>query len=155
MPLNVVINSLTTVAITIFFIQVVQQFLPNMAVFGVYEEELGKSEVAEIRNGLYRYRLSCQCVTFFCLYYYWQQTLEKYTLKSAILSVILMASIYLTLTRQLIVAGAICMLSVYVMRNLKVSIWGGISCHRVSRALSRVRRSVWGVCSRSEQSDKK
>lgn len=122
---KLILNSLTIIAIAAFVIQVVQQIMPESAVFGIYDEEASTSKIADMRNGLYRFRIGSYSVTLFCLYYYWDKVIKRYSLKYAILSIIMFASLYLTLTRQLIVSGIFCMMLAYLQNRRRITLWGG------------------------------
>lgn len=121
-PESVIIRIFTCVGLFIFAIQAVQQFFPGAAAFGVFNPELDNSTeiIAEVRNGLYRYRLSGIFFVLFCLYYYWSQFLNKATTKNTLLFLIFLASMYLFLTRQIIFATLVTLaLSSFFATNKK------------------------------------
>ena len=122
---QLILNSLTIIAIATFIIQVVQQIMPESAVFGVFDDESSALKIADMRNGLYRFRVGSYSVTLFCLYYYWDKVIKRYSLEYAILSIVMFASLYLTLTRQLIVSGIFCMMLAYIQNRRRISAWGG------------------------------
>lgn len=94
------------ISLCIFCIQVFQIAFPEKAVFGIYNEELRDSNkaIAEIRNGIYRFRIPGFFFTLFCIYYYWNKLLLRITPKDILLFSILLASMYLYLTRQIMFA---------------------------------------------------
>lgn len=101
-----IIRIFTVISLTIFCIQIFQQIFPRMAIFGVYNEDMRYSThaIAEIRNGIFRFRLPGYFFTLYCLYYYWNKLLVRIRWKDAILFSVLFASMYLYLTRQIIFA---------------------------------------------------
>lgn len=94
------------ISLCIFCIQVFQIAFPEKAVFGIYDEELRNSRkaIAEIRNGIYRFRIPGYFFTLFCIYYYWNKLLLRITQKDVLIFSILLVSMYLYLTRQIIFA---------------------------------------------------
>lgn len=101
-----IINIFLTISLCIFCIQVFQITFPERAVFGIYDEEIRNSHkaIAEIRNGIYRFRIPGYFFTLFCIYYYWNKLLLRITQKDVLLFSILLASMYLYLTRQIMFA---------------------------------------------------
>lgn len=120
-PESVIIKIFTGISLIIFIIQVVQQIFPGMAVFGVFTQEShGGETFAEIRNGLFRYRLSGSLFVLFCLYYYWAKLLDKISIKNVIIFLIFFISMYLFLTRQIMFATiATLALSSFFVTNKK------------------------------------
>lgn len=117
-----IISVMTIFGILFFFIQLIQQFVPDSSVFGVYDENrinLNDSDVAEIRNGLYRFRLPGFFVVLFCLYYYWQNLLKKFEAKHFFLFFCFLCSIYLTLTRQIIFATFVTLIVSFFFKDNK------------------------------------
>lgn len=74
----VLISSIVKIALVIFLIQIVQQFMPSSAIFGVSDPNsyFYNGEMAEVRNGLYRYRIVCFIVSLIALYYSWQKLMR-------------------------------------------------------------------------------
>lgn len=100
-----IIQIFTVIGLFIFAIQIVQQFFPSIAIFGIsYTDNNNVDVMVEIRNGLYRYRLSGVFFVLFCLYYYWTKLLHKVSFKNLVLFFIFSSSIYLFLTRQIMFA---------------------------------------------------
>lgn len=117
-----IVRIFTGIGLCIFIIQIFQQFFPGMAVFGVYNADNdGNSEVmVEIRNGLYRYRLSGVFFVIFCLYYYWTKLLNKITIKNIVIFTLFFVSMYLFLTRQIMFATLLTLsLSSFFITNKK------------------------------------
>lgn len=99
-------------AIIVFFIQIIQQFTYPIVVCGTFDENemlrKGLLEDVEIRNGLYRFRLNTNGIfTMIILFYVWGRMKTKMMIKYFIVFIILLASIYLSLTRQLIVTSLV------------------------------------------------
>lgn len=105
----VLISSIVKIALIIFLIQIVQQFMPSSAIFGVSDPNsyFYNGEMAEVRNGLYRYRIVCFIVSLLALYYSWQKINERKNLRNLSLFVALACSVYLYLTRQLMFASIV------------------------------------------------
>jgi len=115
-----IVNIFTGVSFLIFGIQVFQIIFPEMAVFGIYDEEMQQSRhaIAEIRNGIYRFRLPGSFFTLFCLYYYWNRLLVKINMRDLIYCAVLLCSGYLYLTRQIIFATLLTLIFSFVfVRN--------------------------------------
>lgn len=106
------------IGILIALIQVIQQMLPNYAVFGI--EGDGEAEIAanmehRMRNGLYRFLMHYNGIfTFPLLYYSWSKIRQKYSVKFMVCFLLMLLSAYLSLTRQVIVV---------VMASLLVSLF--------------------------------
>lgn len=103
---------LGVMAIIVFFIQIIQQFTYPIVVCGTFDENemlrKGLLEDVEIRNGLYRFRLNTNGIfTMIILFYVWGRMKTKMMIKYFIVFIILLASIYLSLTRQLIVTSLV------------------------------------------------
>lgn len=90
-----------------FLIQIFQQFFPEKAVFGILKYDDLYGRVAEIRNGLYRFRLGVHLVVLFCLFYALTLVKKRINIYSTLLLSIFMVSIYLDLTRQVLIAVAL------------------------------------------------
>ena len=96
------------VAIFIVAVQVLQQFTYPNVLFGVSRAEnldAAHSELAEQRNGLWRFRMHQNAYyTAPILFAAWTWLQKKANNKLLLLTVVLLASVYLTLTRQVMVA---------------------------------------------------
>lgn len=123
---NDIIKLLSIFGLIVFIIQVYQQILPSKAIFGIYNENtLGyeTDNIASIRNNLYRFRLGTSLFTIFCTYYYWDQFRQKIDIKNFILFIIFLVSIYLYMTRQLMISTIITLcFSIFYIRNIKIRI---------------------------------
>ena len=108
----------------ILFIQLVQQFTFPIAPFGVDIQAEAADNVIEIRNGVFRFRIETVCFAMLIVFFYWEQLLKKIRLRAIILFVFSLASIYLFLTRQIIIAVLFSIfLSVFLVKNRKLKIW--------------------------------
>lgn len=117
-----IIQIFTTIGLCIFAIQIIQQLFPSMAVFGIHNAENNNNveTIAEVRNGLYRYRLSGVFFVLICLYYYWAKLLHKVSLKNLAFFCIFFSSMYLFLTRQIMLATLVTLaLSSFFITNKK------------------------------------
>ena len=118
-------NIFTAIALCAFGIQIVQLLYPQSAVFGIYDEGIRQSRhvMVEIRNGIYRFRLETYFFTLFCLYYYWNRLLAKLTLRNIALFSVFLASTYLYLTRQIMIAVVITLMCSYLfIKNTKARV---------------------------------
>lgn len=116
-----ILKLFTVLALVMLSLQIVQQFDISGALFGVYRPDSGLehgSNVAEVRNGLYRFRLPGIQFVLFCMYYYWVQLLLKVSLRNMVMFGVFLMSVYLTLTRQVIVASLFTLLvSVFFVKS--------------------------------------
>lgn len=119
-----ILKLFTVLGLIMFSLQVVQQFDISDALFGVYRPDSDLEHgynVAEVRNGIYRFRLPGVQFVLFCMYYYWVQLLRKVSLRNMIMFGIFLVSVYLTLTRQVIVASLFTLLvSVLFVKNVRM-----------------------------------
>ncbi len=118
-----IIKIFTGIAVAIFFIQLFQIIFPQAAVFGTNDSGLGisKAGIADMRNGIYRFRLETYLLTLFCLYYYWNLLCIKINPRNLVLFSIFLASLYLYLTRQIMVATVIALGCSYLfIRNTRI-----------------------------------
>ena len=120
------IKAITIVGLIVFFIQIWQISDPHSAVFGVYRpDDLDHGrEMAEERNNLYRFRLGTAFITLFCFYYYWGALQKKFSQKNLCMFVFFTISIYLYLTRQLMVASMFAIFCTFIfLKKSKIKIW--------------------------------
>lgn len=114
------------VAFTIAFIQIIQQFTyPNVA-FGIYSQEQmieqGVYELAESRNGIWRFRMHNNAYfTTPILFAFLTWLQKKYNNRLFIYVIILLASVYLTLTRQ-VIASCLLTIVIFYCFNNKITI---------------------------------
>lgn len=117
-----IIAVIVTAAFCILFLQVFQQLSPSHAMFGVKRdftdesETLSVTDFIEIRNGLYRYRISGILFTIMAMCYAWQQVLKKRSFKNVVFFLAFASSMYLFLTRQYMIASVgMCVFSVFLV----------------------------------------
>lgn len=96
-------------ALAIAIIQIVQQFTYPNAYFGIMTIEdtieKGVNETAEIRNGLWRFRMHSNAYfTAPVLFVLWLWLQKKFNIKLLFWIILLLISVYLTLTRQILFA---------------------------------------------------
>lgn len=129
------IKLFTYTSIIVFIIQVTQQMFPERALFGIWDKDselsIAFNDIAELRNGLYRFRIPTICATIFALFYHWQELLKRFKWNRFCIVAMLLVSIYLFLTRQMMVAVLLTILSTFVFSNkIKIKAWmlygGGI-----------------------------
>lgn len=122
-----IIRLFTIYGICVLIIQIIQQFIPDRAVFGVASPESDQFlwyGLAEKRNGIYRYRIDAIPITLFCMYYYWTKLCNKMNIINFLLFICFFTSMYLFLTRQVIFASIICLATSFLfIKNTKMKIW--------------------------------
>lgn len=111
---RVLIKLFFAVAIFIAVVRIVQQFTYPDALFGVYSQEWMDeydfiNEAAEQRNGLWRFRIPDGNFTAITLFAFWVWLRQRFSKLKLFIVAILLVSIYLTLTRQII---ASCLLTI-------------------------------------------
>lgn len=117
-----------TAAFCILFLQIFQQIFPSHALFGVKRdfseeaESLSVTDFIEVRNGLYRYRISGILFTIIAMCYAWQQVLKTRSSKNLGFFIAFAASMYLFLTRQYMIASVgMCAFSVFLAGKSSLS----------------------------------
>lgn len=122
---NAIIKIFTITGLALFAIQLFQTLFPDYAVFGVYAPDSEAAEltqdIAELRNGIYRFRISGYCITIFCMYYYWCRFLERMNIKRFLIFAVFFASMYLYLTRQIMAASMITLACSFMFRSSSLS----------------------------------
>ena len=102
-----ILKAIMFIAIVIVAIQLFQQFSYPNCWFGIYSEERQTitKEFAEQRNGLWRFRMDINCFyTCPILFAVWIWLQRKFDSRLFIVCLLLMVSVYLTLTRQVMAA---------------------------------------------------
>ena len=112
---STILKAFLIFSLAIVAIQIIQQFTYPNAFFGVASEdsliETGRTEVAEQRNGLWRFRMGNNAYfTCICLFAMLMWARKKMSNTLIFLIALMFVSVYLTLTRQVI--GA-CLLAVF------------------------------------------
>ena len=100
------------------FIMTVQQVSPERAMFGV-SVSTESDQIAEVRNGLYRFRIGgAGCAGLFLFAYYFGKTVNTYNnRKWLIISFCLLLYLYLTLTRQVILSALLIAALTFLVRK--------------------------------------
>jgi len=120
-----IVRAFTAIGLIAFAIQLVQVIVPDWAVFGIdLEGRYGHGDIAEVRNGIYRFRLDgIYFITIFCLYYYWNKVCARLSVRNVVLFSIFLCSLYLYLTRQIIFATMVTLLCTrFFVNSFKVNI---------------------------------
>jgi hypothetical protein len=122
---SVVLRTFLVMAILIVLIQIIQQFTFPHAYFGVDNDTAalthGREEIAEMRNGLWRFRLSgCAFFTAPILFALWVWIKKKLDMQGAIFFFLFLVSIYLTLTRQVMAACVLAIICSYFIGGQKI-----------------------------------
>lgn len=112
-----------TLTIVVATIQIVQQIFPSKALFGIFSDQnldWGKGNIVEVRNGLNRYRIGTTSVTLLCMYYFWAKLMIKRSKGTLFMFMLMLVSLYLYLTRQLLVFSALTLiLSFFMIDNTR------------------------------------
>lgn len=101
------------IAITTFSIQIIQQYIAPYPMFGIDSE----GELGAVRNNLYRYSLPTFCFVSFALFYYYERLNRKFSLLNLMLLGIMAASLYFSLTRQLMISALVTIALSYISVN--------------------------------------
>lgn len=116
-----VLKALLIVSVATLVLQLGQQLIPQHAIFGTRESEYADVQI-EVRNGIYRFRIGDGGVFAFpILFLAWVMVLRKVRLKPILTLVMMLVSIYLTLTRQVIVATLLSMFMGVILFKLRAS----------------------------------
>lgn len=116
-PYNKVLRFLLFFSLIGMLIMAVQQFFPEKAVFGV-SVSTESDEIAEVRNGLYRFRIGgAGCAGLFLFAYYWGKMVNTYKRRWLAISFCLLLYLYLTLTRQVILSVLLIVVLTFLMRK--------------------------------------
>lgn len=115
---NALIKLFTFICLFILLIQIYQNIFPN-PLFGVSKDDEGIVAVYQ-RNNLNRFAFGTELLTIFCMCYWWNRLLKKVTIKNVIIFLCMAASIYLTLTRQFMIATVL-MIGFSILYSRKVN----------------------------------
>lgn len=123
-----IIYASTIFIIVTFLIQVYQKLNFTHPLFGYVDmNEYGESifRADDQRNNLFRFNIGISVLGEFCLCYYWNKVIDKYSFKKLILFAISAISVYLYLTRQLMVASLVTVLFSFIfIKDKKMRRWG-------------------------------
>ena len=110
-------------ALTTVGIQLAQQLDPSFAIFGGDPEDLRDVVLAEKRNGLVRFFVGSYHIQMLIMCFFWSKLLKTFRLHWAILSALLVASIYLYLTKQILASTLFTLgLSFFMIKGRKVKV---------------------------------
>lgn len=110
-------------ALTTVGIQIAQQTDPLFAIFGGDPEDLGELVVAEKRNGLARFFVGSYHIQMLVMCFFWSRLLKTFRLHWAILSALLVVSIYLYLTKQIMASTLFTLgISFFMIKGRRVKI---------------------------------
>lgn len=88
-------------------IQIIEQFYPSIAIFGVFDYDSEYyGNIATMRNNLFRLKVGSSILQMFCLFYVWGQLLKKITFIRVLMVLLFASSVYLYLTRQILISVA-------------------------------------------------
>ena len=118
---RVLVKLFFVVAIFVAVVRIVQQFTYPDALFGAYSQEWMDendfiNEAAEQRNGLWRFRIPDGNFTAITLFAFWVWFRQRFSKLKLFIVAILLVSIYLTLTRQII---ASCLLTILLSLTIE------------------------------------
>lgn len=120
-----ILRAFLIISFSLFLIQVFQQFNPASAIFGVRLREnldVESSILMDVRNGMYRFDFGATIgVVQIVLFYFWIQLTKNYSKRNLFFFLCFLISIYLSLTRQIIISSlfAICCSFFYNSVKLK------------------------------------
>ena len=136
---NVIVNILLTFGLITFILQIWQQLNPHIPLFGISSAwmENHENEIASVRNDIYRLFIGSCLIQMFCLFYYCNRLLKKVNVKNLILFSVFLISVYLYLTRQVLIVIMISMfMSVFQSDNLGVRKWKKLLIFSILGAVS-------------------
>lgn len=118
---------ITIFCLIVLAIQVVQQFTFPIAFFGLRSLDDPAvnhvMDLVDVRNGLYRFRIVF-LFAMVAIFYYWQRIQEEFRTVSMLLFILSAVSIYLFLTRQLMISVyAMIFFSMFLVRGFKAKLW--------------------------------
>ena len=121
---STVLKAFFCISVFIVAVQIIQQFTYPYALFGINTEddiiEQGLNETAEMRNGLWRFRMHINgyyTVPIIFLMVNWLR--KKIDIRLIVYFVLLLISIYLTLTRQVILATLFTIFFSFFTKNFR------------------------------------
>lgn len=122
---EIIVKIIVSSALVVFFIQVFQQIRPSGVLFAEYSEDslLRMGDYAEVRNGIYRWRLETYFITLFAMYYTWCKLLKSYSIKRLVVFVCILASMYLYMTRQVMFASVVTLALSFFLDKQRLKSW--------------------------------
>ena len=104
-------------------IQIAQQVDPLFAIFGGDPNDIAELVVAEERNGLARFFVGCIPVQMLIMCYFWCKMLKTFRIHWGVLSALMVVSIYLYLTKQVLISTLFTLgLSFFMVNGRRVKI---------------------------------
>lgn len=104
-----IIVTLTIFGLITLAIQTYQQINPDFIFFGIIGEYDG-GMYNHVRNGVMRFYVGSYFIAIFCMYYYWEKSLTKFKVIYLLLFVLFFASMYLYMTRQIMISSVLTIL---------------------------------------------
>ena len=120
------LQAMLYIAIFILLVQVIQQFTYPHVWFGIRGEEnlTADQELAENRNGIWRFIIGLNGIyTAVCLFYFWSKMRRGMNVWYPVIVALMLISIYLTLTRQLIFSAVLTLFLSYFMGKKNMEVW--------------------------------
>ena len=114
------------IAVFIVMVQIVQQLTYPDVLFGVHDEEelAPNQELASNRNGIWRFYIGSNGVfTAIILFFVWCKMRMRFREKHLLIIVLMLVSIYLTLTRQLIFSALLTLFLSYFLGKKNIKLW--------------------------------
>lgn len=114
---------LLTVAVITVTIQILQQVNPLFAIFGGSPDDLADVVTTDARNGIARYFVGSYQVQMFAMCFVWYKMLKEFSLKWILMSMLMLVSIYLYLTKQILISTMFTLALSFIMvkgRNVKI-----------------------------------
>lgn len=111
-------------AITTSVIQIMQQIDPLYAIFGGDPEDIGDIVSTGERNGLARFFVGSYHIQMLMLCFFWSKFLKTFRIFWGILSALLLVSVYLYLTKQILISTLLTLaLSFFMTKGRKTTIF--------------------------------
>lgn len=120
------LRAMLYIAVFVLLVQVIQQFTYPHIWFGGRDMEslTAYQDLADKRNGLWRFQIGVNGIfTAICMFYYWCRMRQKMKIQYLVIVVLMLVSIYLTLTRQLILSAVLTLLLSFFLGRKKMNLW--------------------------------
>ena len=114
------------IAVFIVLVQIIQQFTYPNVLFGIHdaEESDPNQELASTRNGIWRFSIGSNGVfTAIVLFFVWCKMRMRLRKKHLLIIALMLVSIYLTLTRQLIFSALLTIFLSFFLGKERVKLW--------------------------------
>ncbi len=127
------VKAMLCIAIFILAVQVIQQFTYPHVWFGIRNVEslAANQELTENRNGIWRFHIDFNAIfTAVCLFYFWCKMRRGMVLQYPVIIVLMLVSVYLSLSRQLMLSAVLTLILSFFLGRKKMIVWplfiGGI-----------------------------